>query len=64
MLGFQFVATFGEGPLLYQQDCNPVHKARPRKTWCEKFGVEELKSPAQIPDFNPTGHLWDAIGDG
>lgn len=28
------------------------------KTWFARIGMEELKCPAQIPDFNPAEHLW------
>jgi len=52
---------FGEGPVLFQHGCAPVHKAKLVKTWLDESGVEELDWPAQSPDFNPSKHLWDEL---
>lgn len=56
----QFVASnrFGEGTFLFQYNCAPVHKTRFIKTWFDKFGVKELKRPAQSSDLNPIKQLW------
>lgn len=39
----------------------PLHKTRPIKKWCSRFGVEELARPAQSSDLNPVQHLWDEL---
>lgn len=36
---------FGEGPLLFQQDCAPVHIAGFKKTWFDEVGVDEHERP-------------------
>ena len=42
---------FGEGPLLFQHDNAPVHKARSIRKWFVEISVEELEWPAQSPDL-------------
>lgn len=49
---------------MFQHSVNPVRKARSKKSWFAKVGVEEpkQKSPAQSPDLNPTyGMNWNII---
>ncbi|MCJ8743348.1 hypothetical protein PDJAM_G00093060 [Pangasius djambal] len=58
---YSFPSLELRGPNLFQHDDAPVHKASSMKTWCVKVGVEELEGPAQIPDLNPTEHLWDEL---
>ncbi len=52
---------FVEGPVLFQHDCDPVHKARSIKTCSDEFGMEELDLLAQSPDLKPIQHLWDDL---
>ncbi|MCJ8746632.1 hypothetical protein PDJAM_G00144070 [Pangasius djambal] len=58
---YSFPSLELRGPNLFQHDDAPVHKASSMKTWCVKVGVEELECPSQIPDLNPTEHLWDEL---
>ena len=51
----------GEGPLLFQYDCAPVHKPRSINTWLGEFGVEELDRPAQSPRLNPIQQHWNDL---
>jgi hypothetical protein len=52
---------FGEGPFLFQPDNSPVHKARSIQKWFVEIDLEELDWPAQIPNLNSIGHLWDEL---
>jgi hypothetical protein len=47
---------FGEGPLLFQHDNAPVHKARSIHKWFAEIGVEKLDWP--WPQLNPTPLGW------
>ena len=44
---------FGEGPLLFQDDNAPVHKARSIQKLFVEIGVEELDWPAQNGSMSP-----------
>lgn len=39
----------------------PVHKVSSINTWFDRFGMEELKWPAQSLDFNPIQGHWDKL---
>jgi hypothetical protein len=43
---------FGKGPLLFQHDNAPVHKARSIQKRFVEISVEELDCPVQSPDLN------------
>ena len=52
---------FGEGPLVFQHDNAPVHKARSKHKWFVEFSVEQLDWPAQSPDLNYIDQLRDEL---
>jgi hypothetical protein len=52
---------FWKGPLLFQHNNAPVHKARSIQKWFVEIGVEELYWPGQSPDHNHIEHLSDEL---
>ena len=52
---------FGDGPLLFQHDCEPVHKAKSIRTRMREFVQASQVHPHQSPDLNLTEQLWDEL---
>ena len=47
--------------VIFQQDNDPKHTCKKAMDWFKNTGMVVLPLPAQSPDRNPIGHLWQHL---
>ena len=61
LLGTLSDFSLGPGDIIFQQDNDPKHKSKLAKAWFDNQNLTVLPWPANSPDMNIIGHVWDFL---